>query len=407
MTFDRLAARARALPPLAADLLVAAVVGVFTAADAAVNDPGYRQADALTWALLVVSLAALACRRRWPVPVACVTGAACAGWALYGHIGELLNLPVIVALYTVAVLGDRRRTLWTAVVASLASGAVALVVGRDVVNPQGLPVLEMVWPLVPLLLGEVVRTRRELLAEYAARAVRAEEDREREAARRVREERARVAREVHDILAHTVSAMTVQAGVALDALDTAPEVSRRAMTQVRSSGKEAVRELRATLSVLREAESTAPAPRLDQLDELVAGVEAGGVRVSLRRDTGGAGVPAVVEAIAYRIVQEALTNVVRHSAATHAAVSVTRTGPRLSVEVVDDGPPVPPPPDPPGAGAADQGFGLIGMRERAVSVGGSVTYGPDPGGGFRVHAELPAELPPELPAELPAEGGTP
>ncbi|MFJ2219322.1 sensor histidine kinase [Streptomyces anulatus] len=390
MTFDRLAARARTLPPIVADLLVVAVVGVLTTADAAVNEPGYRQADALTWALLVVSLAALACRRRWPVPVVCVTGAACAGWALHGHIGELLNLPVIVALYTVAVLGDRRRTLWIGVIAATVSGAVALKVGRDVVNPQGLPVLEMVWPLVPLLLGEVVRTRRELLAEYAARAVRAEEDREREAARRVRQERARVAREIHDILAHTVSAMTVQAGVALDALDTAPEVSRQAMTQVRASGKEAVRELRATLSVLRAAQSTAPAPRLDQLDELVAGVagvEAGGVRVSLRRDTGDAALPAVVEATAYRIVQEALTNVVKHSAARHAAVSVTRDATRLTVEVVDDGPPVRPPAVPP----ADRGFGLIGMRERAVAVGGGVTYGPVPGGGFRVRAELPTE----------------
>ncbi|MEV6437212.1 sensor histidine kinase [Streptomyces anulatus] len=390
MTFDRLAARARTLPPIVADLLVVAVVGVLTTADAAVNEPGYRQADALTWALLVVSLAALACRRRWPVPVVCVTGAACAGWALHGHIGELLNLPVIVALYTVAVLGDRRRTLWTGVIAATVSGAVALKVGRDVVNPQGLPVLEMVWPLVPLLLGEVVRTRRELLAEYAVRAVRAEEDREREAARRVRQERARVAREIHDILAHTVSAMTVQAGVALDALDTAPEVSRQAMTQVRASGKEAVRELRATLSVLRAAQSTAPAPRLDQLDELVAGVagvEAGGVRVSLRRDTGDAALSAVVEATAYRIVQEALTNVVKHSAARHAAVSVTRDATRLTVEVVDDGPPVRPPAVPP----ADRGFGLIGMRERAVAVGGGVTYGPVPGGGFRVRAELPTE----------------
>ncbi|MEU2193814.1 hypothetical protein ABZ592_12030 [Streptomyces fimicarius] len=137
MTFDRLAARARALPPIVADLLVVAVVGAFTTADAAVNEPGYRQADALTWTLLAVSLAALVCRRRWPVPVVCVTGAACAGWALHGHIGELLNLPVIVALYTVAVLGDRRRTLWTGVIAATVSGAVALKVGRDVVNPQG------------------------------------------------------------------------------------------------------------------------------------------------------------------------------------------------------------------------------------------------------------------------------
>ncbi|MEU3267275.1 sensor histidine kinase [Streptomyces cavourensis] len=381
-TFDRLAARARALPPLAADLLVVAVVGLFTAPDLAVNDPGYRQADALSWALFAVSLAALAVRRRRPVPVACVTGAACAGWALYGHIGELLNLPVIVALYTVAVLGDRRRTLWTGVTAAVVSGVVALIVGRDVVNPQGLPVLEMIWPLVPLLLGEAVRTRRELLAEYAARAERAEAEREREAARRVRQERVRVAREIHDILAHTVSAMTVQAGVALDALDTAPEVSRRAMTQVRASGKEAVRELRATLSVLRETEPTAPAPRLDELPGLVEGVEAGGVRVTLRREPSGGAYPGVVETTAYRIVQEALTNVVKHSGAERVALSLTGADTRLEIEIVDDGPPRPEP-------ATGEGYGLIGMRERVLAVGGTLTYGPVPGGGFRVHAVLP------------------
>lgn len=373
MTFDRLAARVRALPPLVADLLVVAVVGLFTASDAAVNDPGYRQDDALTWALLAVSLVALAFRRRRPVAVLCVTGAACAGWALHGHIGELLNLPVIVALYTVAVLGDRRRTLWTGLAAATVSGVVALIVGRDVVNPQGLPVLEMVWPLVPLLLGEAVRTRRELLAEYAARAARAEEEREREADRRVRQERV-----------HTVSAMTVQAGVAIDALDTAPEVSRRAMTQVRASGKEAVRELRATLSVLRATESTAPAPRLDQLAELVAGVEAGGVRVVLRRAPEGAAYPAVVGTTAYRIVQEALTNVVKHSGAGRVAVSLTGGGTHLDIEIVDDGPPRSEP-------AAGEGFGLIGMRERVLAVGGALAYGPVPGRGFRVHAELPTE----------------
>ncbi|WP_329391589.1 sensor histidine kinase [Streptomyces sp. NBC_01716] len=158
--------------------------------------------------------------------VVTVTGAACAGWALYGHIGELLNLPVIVALYTVAVQGDRRRTVWTGAVAAVVSGTVALLVGH----------------VVPVLLGEAVRTRRELLHEYEARAARAEEDREREAARRVHEERVRIARELHDIVAHTVTAMTVQAGVALDALDARPEISRKAMRQVRDSGKEAVRE---------------------------------------------------------------------------------------------------------------------------------------------------------------------
>ncbi|WP_456302151.1 sensor histidine kinase [Streptomyces bacillaris] len=335
------------MPPLAADLLVVAVVGLFTGSDLAVNDPGSRQADALSWALFALSLAALVVRRRRPVPVACVTGAACAGWALYGHIGEPLNLPVIVALYTVAVLGDRCRTLWAGVTAAVVSGAVALIVGRDVVNPQGLPVLEMIRPLVPLLLGEAVRTRRELLAEYAARAERAEAEREREAARRVRQERVRVAREIHDILAHTVSAMTVQAGVALDALDTAPEVSRRAMTQVRASGKEAV-------------------------------------RVTLRREPSGGAYPGVVETTAYRIVQEALTNVVKHSGAGRVAVSLTGADAHLEIEIVDDGPPRPEP-------STGEGYGLIGMRERVPAVGGTLTYGPVPGGGFRGHAVLPTE----------------
>ncbi|MGW1212473.1 sensor histidine kinase [Streptomyces sp. NPDC002499] len=383
-TFDRVSARLRALPPGAVDLLVVAVVGMFTGSDAAVNEPPYRQADRFTWLLLAISLVALVWRRRWPVPVAVVTGAACAGWALYGHIGELLNLPVIVALYTVAVQGDRRRTLWTGLVASLTSGVVALRVGKDVVNPQGLPVLEMLWPLVPLLLGEVVRTRRQLLTEYAARAARTEADREREAMRRVGEERVRMARELHDVVAHTVTAMTVQAGVALDAFDVRPEVARRAMRHVREAGKEAVRELRATVTVLREPEDepVEPAPGIGQLPSLVDRFAGGGVEITLRQEGTPEGLSPVVGLTAYRIVQEGLTNIVKHSGARHAAVSVVRRDGLLAVEVVDDGPLS-------GAPAAG-GFGLVGMRERATAAGGTIDYGPLPAGGFRVRAELPA-----------------
>lgn len=154
--------------------MVAAVVALFTGPDAAVNDPGHRQADAVTWLLFAVSVGALLVRTRWPVGVAVVTGAACAGWALYGHIGELLSLPVMVALYTVAVRGNRRRTVRTGVVAAPASGTVSVVAGIDVAQPQGAPLLEMLWPLVPLLLGELVRGRREEVRAYAGRAAPAE-----------------------------------------------------------------------------------------------------------------------------------------------------------------------------------------------------------------------------------------
>lgn len=382
-TSDLWGARLRTLPPIVVDLAVVSVVALFTTADLAVNDPGYRQADRFTWLLLVVSSAALVGRRRWPVPVTVITGTACAGWALYGHIGELLNLSVIVALYNVAVLGNRRRTVWTGLIASLVSGSVALKVGQDVVSPQGLPLLEMIWPLVPLLLGAVVRTRRQLMVEYAARAARAEEAREVEAGRRVREERVRMARELHDIVAHTVTAMTVQAGVALDALDARPDVSRRAMRQVRESGREAVRELRATVSVLREQddEPAEPAPGLAQLPELIERFGGSGVEITLRQEQVMRLAPMAGLAT-YRIVQESLTNVVRHAGARHATVSLRAEGEHLMVEIADDGSS--------SVEGAPVGFGLIGMRERAVAAGGSIQYGPVVGGGFRVCAVLPA-----------------
>ncbi|MFF5883450.1 sensor histidine kinase [Streptomyces sp. NPDC012589] len=425
----------RPLPPPVVDLLIAAVVAVLTGSDAAVNEPGYRQADEVTWLLFAVSIGALLVRSRYPVAVTVVTGAACAGWALYGHIGELLNLPVMVALYAVAVQGDRRRTVRTAVVAAVISGAVSLVAGIDVVQPQGAPLLEMLWPLVPLLLGEAVRGRRELMREYADRAERAEAEREREARRRVEQERVRIARELHDVVAHTVSAMTVQAGLALDAFDARPEVAREAMRQVRASGKEAVHELRATVSVLRSegGDLTGPAPRLAELADLVERVRGTGLDVTLRVAAGP--LPQVVELAAYRIVQEALTNVIRHADARHATVSVTPDGHRLRVEVTDDGhhggvgrgPAAPdgrggggraaeggdgtpghgtpghgtPGHGTPGQGTAGDGFGLIGMRERAASVGGRLVAGPLPGGGWRVTAELPVGAP----AAPRAEGG--
>ncbi|MER7404805.1 sensor histidine kinase [Streptomyces sp. NPDC000070] len=372
----------RPLPPPLADLAIAAVVAVFTGSDAAVNDPGHRQADWVTWLLFAVSIGALLVRSRWPVAVAVVTGAAGTGWALYGHIGELLNLPVMVALYAVAVQGNRARTVRAGVIAALASGVVSLIAGIDVAQPQGAPLLEMLWPLVPLLLGEAVRGRRELVREYADRATRAEADREREARRRVEQERVRIARELHDVVAHTVSAMTVQAGLALDAFDAKPEVARAAMRQVRASGKEAVRELRATVGVLRAEGGalTGPAPRLGELTELVERVRAAGLEVTLRVDAGK--LPQLVELAAYRIVQEALTNVIKHAEARHVAVSVGQDGDRLTVEVIDDGSTA--------AGLGD-GFGLVGMRERAMAVGGRVEAGPVPDGGWRVRAELPAD----------------
>ncbi|UED85575.1 sensor histidine kinase [Streptomyces profundus] len=378
---------------LGRDLALSVGVGCLTAADLASNVPGSREDDPLSWTLFAVSVLGLAWHRRRPLIAVVVTGAGSLGWTLIGHLGELLNLPWMVALYFLAASGERRRTLWVGAIAVLASGAASVLAGQEVGRPVPSPVLEMGIPVVPLLLGEVVRGRRELTASYAERAHRAEREREREAERRVREERMRIARELHDIVAHTVSAMTVQAGVALDALDRRPEVSRAALRQVRASGREAVSELRTTLKVLRDEpdEPVSPAPRLAQLPELIGRFPEDRPRVRLHGggllDDGDA-VSPLVQLAAYRIVQEALTNVVRHSRARRAAVSLHRDElGGLTVEVVDEGPARP------GGGSAETGFGLLGMRERAHAVGGTLEYGPLPDGGFRVRATLPDERP--------------
>jgi signal transduction histidine kinase len=377
--------------PRVVDIFVAAAVAIPTTMDAWFNVPGTRQADAITYSLVVVSIGALLFRRRWPGAVAIVCGLALTAWYLLGHHGEALNLPTIVALYTIAVQGDRRRSLIVGAIAVTWSAAVAL----SVEEAANAPVLEMVWPVIALLLGENVRNRRELLKEYARRAELAEIDRERESRRRVEEERLRIAREFHDVVAHTVTAMNVQAGLAIDAFDSRPDVARRALQQVRASGREALQELRATIAVLRgddtAREPAKPAPHTGQLEELVELSRSAGLEVTLNVSTEGNNLPSVVELAAYRIVQEALTNVIRHAEARNAAVTITREQGSVVVDVVDDGTARNGRLDGELGQAIREGYGLAGMTERAAAIGGRVEHGPKAGGGFRVHAVLPVE----------------
>jgi signal transduction histidine kinase len=371
------------------DVAVAAVVAIVTGMDAWWNQPGTRQADALTFLLVGVSAVAVLFRRRWPVTVAVVCGGALTAWYLLGHRGELLNLPSMVALYTVAVRGGRRRSLLVGVVAVAWSAGLTWFAG----DQSSAPMAEMLWPVAALLFGEVVRGRRKLRAEYAEREEWAASDREREADRQVQHERLRIAREFHDVVAHTLAAVNVHMGVAVAAFDQRPDAAKAALLQARASSREAMQELRATVALLRDAApggSTDPAPRLGQLGDLVARAGESGVRVSLHSCIGGRDLPAAVQLAAYRIVQEALTNVVRHANAHAAAVSVTLDGDAVVVEVTDDGTggayhPRPPTHDQAGL----HGYGLTGMAERAAAIGGQVQWGPVPGRGFRVRAILP------------------
>lgn len=200
----------------------------------------------------------------------------------------------------------------------------------------------------------------------------------------------RIARELHDVIGHSLAAVNVQARVAATVFDTAPEQARDALAAIETTSRDALREARAALSVLRRGDQLdptnpvdpgTPAPGLDQLDALLGGVRAAGLQVSVHHDHDSDPLPALADAAAYRIVQESLTNVLRHAHATQVSIHIGQQDGVLGVEVLDDGRgPVTPGPD---------GSGLVGMRERAAALGGHLQAGPAPGGGFRVAARIP------------------
>jgi signal transduction histidine kinase len=242
------------------------------------------------------------------------------------------------------------------------------------------------WTAAAFFLGDAARNRRSYLAGLEQRARDLEESREEEARRRVAEERLRIARDLHDVIAHSIATIHMQSGVALHVLDRHPEHVRPALQAIKDVSKETMTELRATLHVLREGDEAlplAPTPGLDRLDALIETTRQAGlpVDVEVSRDPAAPPLPAAVDVTAYRIVQESLTNVMRHAAAARAHVEVVHCPDHVEIAVLDDGR---------GAAAeATPGHGITGMRERAEMVGGSLDAGPRPGGGFRVQARLP------------------
>ncbi|MGO4420766.1 sensor histidine kinase, partial [Streptomyces sp. MCAF7] len=229
--------------------------------------------------------------------------------------------------------------------------------------------------------SELARVRREQWARERA---------EREAAerRRADEERLRIARELHDVLAHSISVINVQAGVGLALLDQDPEQARTALTTIKAASKEALGEVRQVLDTLRAPGDAprSPAPGLDRLDELTEQARGMGLAVSVEVDGVRTALPPGTDLAAFRIVQEALTNIVRHSGSRTARVLLRYAPAELELRIDDDGPATAVGPANGGAGG---GNGLVGMRERAAALGGTVVAGPRPDGGFRVRARLP------------------
>jgi signal transduction histidine kinase len=342
------------------------------------GQPEAEPLDALAYSLLLAGPAALLLRRRHPTLCVVLASVPTILYAL----SDYPRGPFVVALafaFFNAVLRGRRRAAW----GTLAIGYLIAVGVHPTLEDEPWPQWAFAGGLLAWLLvlgagAELVRSRLERRAEEAA--VRAEE-----AKRRASDERLRIAQELHDVLAHNISLINVQAGVALHLLDERPEQARPALRAIRDASKDALGELRSVLDILRvgEAAPRAPTAGLADLDGLVERTRGTGLTVEVSGADGLDGLPAGVDLAAFRIVQEALTNVVRHSGATRATVRLSRSPGSLVVEVDDNGH------GPTGPGIDNGGRGLAGMRERARALGGSLEAGPRPGRGFRVHASLP------------------
>ncbi|MFD4606373.1 sensor histidine kinase [Streptomyces sp. NPDC058464] len=364
-------------------------------------------AAGLTIALAAVGCGALLWQRTRPRTVVAVGAAATAAAAGLGHLPTPLLLGgLMLALYRLAVDTDRptARRYYFASVALVVTAAM-------VFAPSGIPwpletISPAAWLLLPVVTGNAVRLQSAYLEAVQARAEFAERNREEEARHRVAEERMRIARELHDVVAHHLALANAQAGTAAHLSRTHPDQVHRILGDLAGTTASALRELKATVGLLRQTGDPdpplAPSPGLARLPELTEACESAGLTVHVSVEGTPRPLTAGVDLTAYRIVQEALTNVTKHASAEAAYVRIGWSRDRLTLTVTDNGTASAP-------AAPGQGFGLIGMRERAQSVGGAFAAGHRDGGGYEVTTRLPlypGVMEPEEHTE-PEEQGTP
>jgi signal transduction histidine kinase len=326
---------------------------------------------------------------RWPLWL--VPATATAGMLVLMPAG-LSDSPARPALVLAMFLFSLRSELTAVIVAIAAVGGVVTLAGSLLSAVQGrlelADIAVLPWVLAAAATGQAVRANRAQRAMLEERARRAELGREDEARRRVQAERLRIARELHDAVGHHVALINVQAGALTYLLDKDVARARESVGHIQNASEAALEELRLTVGLLRqpgeEHEPVEPAGRLGRLDELIASFTSTGLRVTCEVNGPARPLPEAVDLTAFRLIQESLTNTAKHAAATSAAIRLTFRPGTLALAVDDDGPP-------PSVGqATPAGHGIIGMRERAAALGGQLTAGPRPEGGFRVSAELPA-----------------
>ncbi|MEU0932494.1 sensor histidine kinase [Embleya sp. NPDC005971] len=355
-------------------LALAITTPILTVHPAAATDRLGAAAWPILLALGATLIGSVAVRRVCPVPALVVAVVAETAAGLAGLVAAV-GFAMAATLYTAALSGRSRHVVWAAGAAAVAAGFV--------IAPVPL------YPAIPAwAVGALLRTRREYVEALRRQAERQGRERaERQAAAAAAEERLRIARELHDVVAHSMSLITVQAGVAHLVGAERPEEALRALGSIEATGRTALREMRRLLGILRDDSETAheaelaPAPTLAAVDALITDAAAAGLRVELTVHGDRRELPTGVELAAYRIIQEALTNVVRHADTDHCRVEIQYTRHELALAITDSG----------SGGPAAPGHGLVGMRERVAAYGGEFDARPLPERGFRVSARVPIE----------------
>ena len=347
--------------------------------------------DAIGYLLLAAGPAGLILLRRWPVLALVVTFAATFGYLLLDYPAGPIWLALIIAFVTVVALG-RRVEAYTLLAAGFAFSIAIDPLVRHRPGPGFAQALGVAaWLLALAAGGEILRYRRALRAAARRQEIETRHSELEAARRRASDERLDIARELHDVLAHSISMINVQAGVALELIDDQPERARTSLATIKQASKDALVEVQAVLGALRQAgetAATAPAPSIGDLDRLLSGARSAGLQVRARVEGETRALPVGTDLAAFRILQESLTNVVRHSGAKTVTVTLTYRPEALAVEVVDDGRAQ----SANGARSTNGsggGSGIAGMRERATALGGELDAGRRLDGGFRVVARLP------------------
>jgi signal transduction histidine kinase len=403
---QRLVARISALPPRRQERIQDGALAIALAAVNVLSLLPYRGQLHPLWlalTLVVAQAVPLTWRRSWPVPVMIIIGGARVAYDQIGFGFAPFPLGPAIAFYTVI---DRSHPVWRWITCVLTAAGISISLSSPGHSEPYEAIFQALIFLTAWVAGTLSRAKRASLQAAQSRADRAEAELDRQASRAAERERTRIARELHDVVAHHVSLMAVQAEAATSLLPDRPEQARRSVEIIGDTARQALTELRRLLGVLRspsERLETTPSASLGELGEVLDQVRGAGLAVDLEVvGTPGPLAPGV-DLTAYRIVQEALTNTIRHAQASRAAVTLSYEPGYITVRVADSGPGGGPPPGENGSAAAagpgssrrvplpaGAGLGLAGIAERVASCGGNLTVGPTPAGGFAVTARLPS-----------------